>query len=52
MEEAMRPLGKHLEDHERFRRITLRWILGRRVMMMGGRCNFLRIVSNGRLCLV
>jgi hypothetical protein len=55
MEEAMRPLGKHLEHQERFRRITLRWILGRRVMIvkiMGGRCNFLRIVSSGRLCLV
>jgi hypothetical protein len=55
MEQAMRPLGKHLEDQERFRRITIRWISGRQVMIvmiMGGRCTFLRTVSNGSLCLV
>jgi hypothetical protein len=34
MEEAMRPLGKHLEDQERFRRMTLRWILGTQVMII------------------
>jgi hypothetical protein len=40
----------HLEDKEEDRRITLKWILGRQTKRMGGGWNWLRIISNGRIC--
>jgi hypothetical protein len=39
----------HLEDQEGDGKITVNWILGRRVMRMGDGWNRIRIVSSGGL---
>jgi hypothetical protein len=39
----------HMEDQEADFRITLRWILGRKFVRMGGEWNWLRTMSNSRL---
>jgi hypothetical protein len=33
----------HLEDQERDGRVTLRWVLGKNILRMGGGCNWLII---------
>jgi hypothetical protein len=39
----------HLQDQEEDGRVTLRWTLRKLVLKMGGRWNWLRIVSSGGL---